>query len=454
MTEPGLKRRLFLSALGATLVNLKLGKALPEPPAPEASPRRGPLRFVGVYTPHGAAYELYQPGPGFDISYKDCVLSPFDDALSYGTSFKDKLVVIDHVDLSAGIEVGTVGHDAARVILTGSGAHGKNPSLDQYLAVDRGLGRETPITSLVLGVGHNGSDLGLNLSYATGGTPIPKVIDPTRVFDELFGAPLTGKAPAELAWERRRQRSVLDFLKADLDSLRHRAGRGEAAKLEQHQTALREIEKQLSNVRRTCEPPLPRSAAHFPKLKAYGGGERHFDAITDIMIDLLARALACDITRFSTLFLADLSRTQLYPELPDDIHGQVAHRYHARTETNPGAPATWQALGLQNRYSYAKLARLLRRLDEANIADECLVYASSDMGDPARHSSRHVPSLLLGGAGGAFKMGRYLKLDPRRGTPNNRILVSICQAFGLPTSKFGTSASSSTLAGRLEELHA
>jgi hypothetical protein len=454
MNRKNMDRRLFLGALGASLVGLAESRAAPGPTIKADAGSRPPLKFIGIYTPHGCAYELYKPAPDFDISFEHCTLSPFDDAARFGKSFKDKLLVIDHVDLTAGIEVGTVGHDAARVILTGSGAHGKNASVDQYLALEQGLGRSTPLTSLVLGIGHAGTDIGLNVSYAAGGTPMPKLIDPTEVFDELFGKPLTGKAREELEQDRRRSKSVLDFLSADLSALEQRAPSSERTKLDQHASALREIEKRLSGARPACDAPVARSTTEFPRLKAYGGGERHFDAVTDIMVDLLARALACDLTRFSTLFFADLSRSNLFPELPPDIHGGVAHRYHAKDEKNPGKAETWQALGIQNRYSYSKIARLMQRLDEAGIVDDCLLYASSDMGDPARHSSRHVPTLLLGGAGGHFKMGRYLELDPKKGTANNKILVSICQAFGVPTTKFGTSSSSSVLTGRLEELHA
>jgi hypothetical protein len=66
-----------------------------------------------------------------------------------------------------------------------------------------------------------------------------------------------------------------------------------------------------------------------------------------------------------------------------------------------------------------------------------------------------VPTLLLGG-GGHFKMGRYLDLRrPGRydGTPNNRILVSICQAFGVPTNRFGSAADPEIVTGRLEALY-
>jgi hypothetical protein len=159
------------------------------------------------------------------------------------------------------------------------------------------------------------------------------------------------------------------------------------------------------------------------------------------------------LTRFSTLFLSDLSRSNLVAGLPADIHGEVAHRYHARSDKNPGQPETWHKLAVQNRYTYTKLARLLQRLNEGGILDDCIVYASSDMGDPARHSSRRVPTLLLGGAQGRFRMGRYLGLDSESGTPNNRILVSICQAFGASTDRFGTARSPAVLRGRLDPLY-
>jgi hypothetical protein len=440
-----LDRRAFLAALGASA--FYAGR--------EARGSSRPLRFVGIYTPHGRAHELWQPGPGFDIAYADASLAPFDDAATYGKSFKDKLIVLDGVDLSAGIAVGTTGHNGSRVILTGSGADGKTPSIDQFLAVERGLGAETPYASLVLGVGNDQTGIGFNISYAAGGTPLPKWIDPAHTFAELFGAPMTGARREDLERQRRAGKSVLDLARADLAQLEARAAPADKTRLEQHQDALREIEKRLVKNGPTCAAPPAPDASRFPKLRGFGGGEPFFDAITDLQVDLLARALACDISRFATLYLADLTRSKLAPDLPDDIHNEVAHRYDAKDGAHPGTPASWHALGRQNRYSYSKVARLLQRLDEAGILDDTIVYVSSDMGDPARHSSRSAPTLLAGGAGGRFKMGRYLDLRAKpESAPNNRVLVSICQAFGVPVTQFGHSADPTIRVGRLDELHA
>lgn len=192
------------------------------------------------------------------------------------------------------------------------------------------------------------------------------------------------------------------------------------------------------------------------------GGERNFDRIADLMIDLVALAFGCDVTRFATLMLADLSHTGLFAELPADIHSDVAHRYDERAlPAGAELPASWLALARQNRYSYGKVARLLSRLDAAGVLGDSIVHVSSDMGDPARHSSRDVPTLLAGGAQGHFGPGRFIDLrcdgsgcSPSELRPNNRLLVSILQAFGIETDSFGHAHDTSIITGHLTELGA
>jgi hypothetical protein len=172
-----------------------------------------------------------------------------------------------------------------------------------------------------------------------------------------------------------------------------------------------------------------------------------------LQIDLMARAVSCDLTRVATLYLADLTRSKLLAELPEDVHQEVAHRYDARDEVHGGTPETWHKLGLQNHYSYGKVARLVARLDEAGALDSSLLLTSSDMGDPARHSSRQVPTLLLAGSAFPIKTGRYLDLrhgkNLQEGVPNNRLLVSIARLFGASVERFGESKASHLLHGEL-----
>jgi arylsulfatase A-like enzyme len=128
----------------------------------------------------------------------------------------------------------------------------------------------------------------------------------------------------------------------------------------------------------------------------------------------------------------------------------VAHRYDSKGRAGGGGnPSTWQALGHQNRYTYSKVARLMQRLAERDLLQDTVIVAMSDMGDPARHSSRQIPTLLAGGWGGQLKGGRHLDLGAA-GTPNNRLLVSVQRAFGVESDTFGQSTDPTLLSGSLD----
>jgi hypothetical protein len=481
--NPKSNRRTFLRAVGAGLATLPFFRLVEDSYA-QSTGAALPQRFIGVYHPHGIAAELFtmrdtDTETSFNLTYAESPLQPFDDPGTYGKSFKDKIVVIEGIDLLSEAN----GHDSAGTILTGSRVSGnlpQNSSLDQFLAVEKGLGKSTRVTSVALAVGNKELKAGETLSFGAGGAPISKIIDPVLAFDLLFKGAVVGDDPAAQA-EAERQRklglSLIDFVNGDVKRLRARVAPREQQKLDQHLDALREIEKQFQIVSGPggggaggCSAPTRPTA--FPKLERYNGGEPYFDAITNMHIDLLALAMGCDITRFATLVLNDLSYASNPLGLPEDNHGGVAHTYNSSpigSSGNPvgdGNPATWQLLGKFNKYSYGKIARLLQKLDQAGVLDSTLVYASSDMGNPAGHSTRNAPTVLAGGANGKIRMGRRLKFrtDCPIGTwcsttgpeyqtvPNNRLLVSIAQAFGVEIDSYGTQSEEKFKTGALTEL--
>jgi hypothetical protein len=473
-------RRAFLGSLGAGIAGLPFLRIVESSYAREDG-ETPPLRFIGVYHPHGIAAELFTMREGdteteFDLGYPDCPLAPFDDAATYGKSYKDRLLVIEGLDVLSD----TNAHNSAGTLLTGSrivdgeGGLPLNASLDQFLAVEQGLGAATRVTSIALAVGNKELSARETLSFGTGGVPVSKLIDPALAFDFLFGRAVVGDQPAALAELERKRRlgqSLIDFVYDDVSRLRARLGPFELDKLDQHLEALRAFEKKLGPLApEGC--PVPARPSPFPALERFGGGEPYFDAITDAFVDLLGLAMACDITRFATLSLADLS----YPEnplgLPADNHGGMAHTYAASSlgyEGRPagaGNPETWKPLATFNRHCYGKVARLLQRLDEAGAVDSTLVYATSDMGNPATHSTRNVPTVLAGGLNGELRMGRRLRYrtdcppgtacDPKGSdyetVPSNRLLVSLARAFGAELEAYGTQPEYELSAGALPEL--
>ena len=474
-------RRAFLKAVGASLVTLPFVRPLAHAYARSAGSAQLPLRFIGLYHPHGISAEYFVRRSGesdtdFDLNFDNSVLQPFDDPATYGRSFKDKIVVIEGVDLLSNAN----GHDSAGTILTGSRIDGSKPqniSLDQFLAVEHKLGADTRVTSIALAVGEPELKSGVCLSFGPGGEPVSKIIDPAEAFDTLFRGVVVGNDPganAEAERQQRKGKSVIDFVRADVMRLRGRLAPAEQQKLDQHLDSLRDIEKQISGGgggSASGDCAIPTRPEAFPSVKRWNGGEPHFDKISDAHIDLLAQAMACDITRFGTLYLGDLSYSGNPLGLPDDNHGGMAHTYSGSAigtgRKAEGNPESWLPLAKFNRYSYGKMARLMQRLDEFGVLDSTLIYSSSDMGDPALHSTNNVPTILAGGANGLLRTGRRLVMPTdcpttnewcQNGSPddkrisNNKILVSIAQIFGVEIDSFGTQPESQFTTGALSEL--
>jgi hypothetical protein len=502
-------RRSFLRAVGAGAVALPFYRLLEDHFA-KAYGETLPLRFIGVDHPHGIAAELFAmqyagnfpsgtpsgvtdtvttsggvtSSTNFNITYPNCALQPFDDAATYGKSYKNKVTIIEGIDHLSNAN----GHDSAGTIFTGSTIAASalkpaNSSIDQFLAVENGLGAATTITSIQLGVGDNGTQSGTTLSYSKGGIALPKIPDPVQAYNALFGnyaAPNNAAAQAALARQQQLGTAVVTSAYSDVQSLYGKLAAPEQQKLQAHLDALSDLKKGFaatSLMGTNCTVPAKPSSSNFPQLLRYQGGEPYFDAITKAHISLLAQAFACDITRFATLFMADLSYAANPLMLPTDNHGSVAHPYNGSPVGSDGQPvgngdaATWALLAKFNKYCYGNIATLMQQLDAMGVLDNTLIYASSDMGNPARHSTRNVPTVLAGGANGLIAMGRRLKMtpdcpssnqwcgptdgvSPTDYTPisNNHLLVSIANMFGVEVNTFGTQPNTSDVTGPLPGL--
>jgi uncharacterized protein DUF1552 len=511
ITPPGPRsraRRSFLKAVGVGATALPFYRLLEDSFAHAAGDPL-PLKLVTISAPHGIAAEYWNMRPAdgpdvmvdglsmrgtdtetsFDISYPGCSLQPFDDVATYGKSFKDRILTVEGLDLAAD------GHDAVAAILTGSPLNNGTPansSLDQFLAVEKGLGSATRRSNIVLCVGDDGIHAGSTLSYSVGGTGVGKIISPLEAFDFLFnGFAPTGDDAGQAALKRRNAlgQSVIDYVRNDCTRLRARLAPVEQQKMDQHLASLRDLEKSfgsmMSSSGGSCVAPTRPASSAFPtdinKLRRFNGGEPLFDDITTFFIDLLAQGLACDITRFATLVMNDLpwdvahnaATDSLGLGLPSDFHNLVAHKYQPPNYdwqgklAGKGDQTTWVPLARYNKYVYAKVARLMQKLDGMGALDNVLVYVTSEMGNPSLHSSASVPTVLAGGKNVPFRFGRRLRTKSDCAPPNdscmphdvkyanganNHLLVSIAQAFGVNANSFGKGSDPAFTTGPLSGL--
>jgi hypothetical protein len=90
------------------------------------------------------------------------------------------------------------------------------------------------------------------------------------------------------------------------------------------------------------------------------------------------------------------------------------------------------------------LRELLAKLKQAQeggetLLDRTTVYLGSNLGDASSHSNKNLPVLV---AGGGFKHGQHLAIDPQNPPPLCNLYVSMLQRLGIEVEKFNTGTGS------------
>ena len=91
------------------------------------------------------------------------------------------------------------------------------------------------------------------------------------------------------------------------------------------------------------------------------------------------------------------------------------------------------------------LARFLEQLqakktpEGKSLLDDTVVLLGTGMGDASRHSNANLPTLV---AGGGFKHGSYVAVDPQQaGTPLlGDLYVTLMQRLGIETDRFSNAS--------------
>jgi hypothetical protein len=298
------------------------------------------------------------------------------------------------------------------------------PSIDQ-MVVDAWK-PTTKLPSLEVGV-RNQPDTRLDvISWKAGYATLRPERNPANVFMRLFSsAPSrTGVSFEAIAASHR---SVLD---ASLDSGRRLAARLGAAdrrRLESHLEAVRDVEKRLQ----AGAAPAAACARPAPPPSGTGGSTLGIEVANNAHADLVALALACDLTRvFSFLFSAAQDLT-VYRELGE------SEGYHTLTHNASWYFAKGKYTVVFKMKQLAYLAEKLKATPEGagNLLDHTLVYGTTEMQDAAAHGRNDHPFILLGRAGGAVAGGTYVR------TPTSMyvgsVMISALNAVGVPAKAMG-----------------
>jgi hypothetical protein len=438
-----ISRRTALRGLG-TAIALPLFDGMLGPPATAAADsvaQAGPLRMVFVYVPNGIHMQDWTPkteGEGFELPSTLEPLAPF----------KNDLCVLSGLTQQKAEANGDGAGDHARALasyLTGRQARKTagadiriGVSVDQVAATE--IGRHTRFPSLELGceAGQNSGncDSGYscayssNISWKNESTPMAKEINPRVVFERLFTNGRPGESAEARAKRQRYNKSILDFVRDDAQLLRGKLGVADQRKFDEYLNAVRELEARIARADAATDSE---TVAGFPRP---AGVPDDYAAHIRLMEDLLVLAFQGDVTRISTLVIANEGSNRSYPfiEVPEGHHELSHHGDDAKKH---------EKLKKINRFHITQFAHLLERLQaikegEGTLLDNCTIVYGSGIGDGNRHNHNDLPILLAGRAGGTIKSGRHIAYA--NGTPLNNLYLSLLDRMHVKCESLGDSS--------------
>lgn len=405
-----------------------------------------PRRTAFLYVPNGMHMPEWTPEKaGRDFELKN-ILKPV-------ASFKPKMNILSGLTLNGARALGDGGGDHARSVAAYlTGAHPKKTggkdirngmSIDQLLA-DR-IGSQTRFSSLELGTEASSQsgrcDSGYscayssNMSWRNETTPVAKEVNPTALFDRLFGdGNVEDAGKAKLKRDKYRK-SVLDFVLEDAKSLKKNLGANDNRKLDEYLYAVRQIERQIVGADKLH---LPES--DVPDYPRPAGVPSEYEEHVKLMMDLMVLAFQTDSTRVLTFMFTNAGSNRNYKQ----VGANMGHHDSSHHGNNPKKQANIEKI---NTYHVSLLAYFLKKLDSiqegnSTLLDNSLIMYGSGIGDGNRHNHHDLPIALFGSGGKSFETGRHLQF--KKETPLTNLYVRMLDTVGVRVDSFGDSN------GRLE----
>jgi hypothetical protein len=437
-----LDRRGFLMALGAGASLLPFVPLL-DAQAASAPP---PKRVVFFFSSNGMIHESWVPkmvGSRLELSP---ILAPLE-------KMKSKVLVVDGLSHKVIVEKSDRnGHSAGmNTALTGRVNKVTDPahplqsmatgiSLDQFLG-DR-VGAATKLRSIQCGVQVEPYVQAFAaLSYRGARQPVLAENSPYRVFDRLFrDVPDPGTPDSDSLADRQR---VLETVSLELDALKGRLPKDDRLKMEAHITAVRSIEHSLTTGAGVASGGACRKPDLGRPLDVWKN--ENIPAIAKLQMDLVAMALACDLTRVATVQFGNSGASHRFnwlgkefrtdPELPSTCMAKGFHAL-AHRESDPASRAKLVKIHTWYAQQFAYLLEKLASIPEAggSVLDHTAVVWVNELGNGSTHGHKLTPWVIGGSAGGYLKTGQLLSFPDE---PHNRLLLTICHAMGVPIDAFG-----------------
>lgn len=444
MSKQNISRRTVLRGLGTAVALPWLEIMSPSALSSMSATRVGaktaaPTRLAFFYVPNGMHM------PDWNQKGKRLKASPILRPLR---KHLDKINVYSGLTLDGARAHGDGPGDHARSVASFlTGAHPKKTdgkairngiSVDQVAA--KKLGELTKFASLELGTEPSAPagrcDSGYscvytsNISWRSDVSPVAKEINPTVLFDRLFGtSAATASRDAELRKNKYRK-SILDLVQEDARKLQRNLGKTDQQKLEEYLYSLRSIEKRLESTDKLDQ--LESDIPDYPRPKNV---PRKYDEHIELLMDVLTLAFQSDLTRVSSFMFANAGSNRSYRDIDvrDGHHDLSHHGNNAEKQ---------EQIAKINLYHMNLFKHFVDRLDsipegDGTLLDNCMILYGSGIADGNQHAHHQLPIMTIGGGGEKFSTGNHFNLGKE--TPLTNLYLSMLKGVGVKTNKFGDS---------------
>ena len=446
-----LSRRAVLRGLGATVALPFLDAMYPAFAAAAVKNTISANRMAFLYVPNGIVMEewtpkgLTEPGsaPLANLGRVSKALEPYCN----------DVMMLTGLTSNGGRALGDGPGDHGRAgaaYLTGvhpKKTYGKDIqagiSMDQIAA--RQLEGKTKFGSLELaceeGIQGGNCDNGYSCAYSNSlswrspSTPNPPEMRPRAVFERMFGAVEDEKDPARRARLKSYEKSILDYVLDDAQSLKNTLGGDDRRKLDEYLFAIRDVEKRIQATERNnmVQAPATAPSASIPT---------DFVEHSHVMFDLMTLAFQTDTTRVITMLLGLEQSPRNYPEIgiTEGHHGLTHHQ---------GDKEKIEKVTQINEFHIKQFTYLLDKLKntrdgDGSLLDNSMIVYGSALADGNAHQHNNLPTVLAGRGKGTLRPGRHVRFADE--TPITNLYMSMLDRMGVPVEAIGDST------GKLEGL--
>jgi hypothetical protein len=348
---------------------------------------------------------------------------------------------------SAKITTGSTNCKAMGISVDTAIAKAKNPAGRDPLVLHAGM----------FSPGGTGFDIPGYVSYVTPQQPRVYIDAPYKAYQTIIGA--IGKGAAGTSAEAQaltqraaRSKSINDILRPQITALLARSdlSASDRARLDQHLTAIRDIEVKMSTTTHSI-PDATVATMKSMEAKPYDQSTR--DAAVKLFMELMAFSAAADYSRVAVLKIGDRIDDHMYT-----FKGQTAKFHDVSHRQVPNSIEFHHYIDRMMLNYYKHLLDTLATYDTPTgpLSDQGVAVYCNQVATGA-HSFSNIPWIQAGTANGYFKKGQYVVVgngqqpggsqDGKGGDGSvsgvNKMLNSLLTAAGVtktdgaPTDDFG-----------------